>query len=337
MAARPPGAYPRIRVWQAGRLRLRGRVDQPLRLRRACSRHLAPSRPALQPVDRDAIALAHFLVTCSRMLGRSPGERGVQQRNRDLAADGARHHDAGRYGVLDQRRRRERRLLSELSTLSWWELRGLSRWATIYKNSVFSGTQGVVVVGDHLYAVNGVHPSPSLTCCYPKVRPHHSIVTSSSAHHRLASARLAASPHCGTHRHPSPPLTRRRASEHRQALAGGCVGSGWHRVRQPLGRAAGVRTSSPHHHITTSLTPHHHHTAPHRSSAALQTWPFTAVELGHDVDMEALACGPDGCADFIYVGDEYNYIYKLDLGVADPAQTVKVEWDLNAIVGAVNL
>lgn len=43
---------------------------------------------------------------------------------------------------------------------------------------------------------------------------------------------------------------------------------------------------------------------------------------GHEVDMEALTYGPeDG---FLYVGDEYNYIYKLNLATGE----VEQEWDL---------
>lgn len=51
--------------------------------------------------------------------------------------------------------------------------------------------------------------------------------------------------------------------------------------------------------------------------------------------MEGLTCGADGCASSIYIGDEYNYVYKLTLGVAGAAAAVAVEWDVRSIVGSV--
>ena len=51
--------------------------------------------------------------------------------------------------------------------------------------------------------------------------------------------------------------------------------------------------------------------------------------------MEGLTCGADGCASSIYIGDEYNYVYKLTLGVAGAAAAVAVEWDVRSIVGNV--
>lgn len=77
-------------------------------------------------------------------------------------------------------------------------------------------------------------------------------------------------------------------------------------------------------------------TAVGTTSAASQKWSFTASTLGHDVDMEALSCGSDGCETYLYVGDEWNYVYRLTLGTADSAQAVEYEWDLNSIVGAVS-
>ncbi|KAL3907565.1 MAG: hypothetical protein SGILL_008821 [Bacillariaceae sp.] len=62
---------------------------------------------------------------------------------------------------------------------------------------------------------------------------------------------------------------------------------------------------------------------------AIDSWAFDASTLEHDVDMEALTCGPDNCVDYLYIGDEYNYIYKFDLS----SGTVIEEWDINAIVG----
>jgi hypothetical protein len=48
-----------------------------------------------------------------------------------------------------------------------------------------------------------------------------------------------------------------------------------------------------------------------------------------------LTCGADGCTSSIYIGDEYNYVYKLLLGVAGAAAAVAVEWDVRSIVGSV--
>eukprot|EP00961_Rhodomonas_salina_P107081 1441778-Rhodomonas_salina.3 len=60
-------------------------------------------------------------------------------------------------------------------------------------------------------------------------------------------------------------------------------------------------------------------------------WSFTESTIGHDVDMEGLTCGADACTNSIYIGDEYNYIYKLDFSTGE----VSTEWDLNSIVGNV--
>jgi len=68
-------------------------------------------------------------------------------------------------------------------------------------------------------------------------------------------------------------------------------------------------------------------------SSIAQKWSFTGTTVGRDVDMEGLTCGPDNCATYIYVGDEYNYIYKLKLSASDPAAAVEEEWDLNSVVG----
>jgi len=64
----------------------------------------------------------------------------------------------------------------------------------------------------------------------------------------------------------------------------------------------------------------------------VQKWSFDATTLSHDVDMEGLTCGVDGCKDALYVGDEYNYIYKLDLS----SGKVTHEWNLRLIVGNTN-
>ncbi|CAB9523412.1 tyrosinase [Seminavis robusta] len=67
------------------------------------------------------------------------------------------------------------------------------------------------------------------------------------------------------------------------------------------------------------------------TSSILNTWSFDGSTVGHDVDMEGLTCGPDQCSTMLYVGDEYNYIYQLDLETG----AVNTEWDLNSIVGNV--
>jgi hypothetical protein len=88
------------------------------------------------------------------------------------------------------------------------------------------------------------------------------------------------------------------------------------------------------------------------NAAALAKWSFNATSLGRDVDMEVrprhvcpgtrltpahicigrgsrlphlqgLTCGADGCASSIYIGDEYNFVYKLMLGTAAAAAAVR--------------
>jgi len=61
-----------------------------------------------------------------------------------------------------------------------------------------------------------------------------------------------------------------------------------------------------------------------------QKWSFDASTWGYDVDMEALTCGPDECESYIYIGDEYNYIWKMDLTQTSP--TLMDMWDLNEMV-----
>ncbi len=60
----------------------------------------------------------------------------------------------------------------------------------------------------------------------------------------------------------------------------------------------------------------------------VQAYSFRSVR-GHDVDMEALTFAGDDTS-VLYVGDEYNFIYELDLGTGD----VTREWDL-ADIGVV--
>lgn len=114
-------------------------------------------------------------------------------------------------------------------------------------NDEYFRNSGIAVVGDYLYAVNGVHPNPALTCCYPK---------------SLVKVTMA-------------------------------------------------------------------------DSSIAQKWSYDASTLGHDVDMEGITCGADSCANYIYVGDEYNYIYKLNLATSDAAAAVELQWDINSVVGSV--
>jgi len=64
------------------------------------------------------------------------------------------------------------------------------------------------------------------------------------------------------------------------------------------------------------------------SSTVTESWPFDESTIGRDVDMEGLTCGPDQCRSSLYIGDEYNFIYKMDLGSGE----VTHEWDLGDIV-----
>ncbi|MFK7937044.1 MAG: esterase-like activity of phytase family protein [Saprospiraceae bacterium] len=62
----------------------------------------------------------------------------------------------------------------------------------------------------------------------------------------------------------------------------------------------------------------------------VQAFPFSGVN-GHEVDMEALTFGPeDG---YLYIGDEYNYIYKMNLTNGD----IEEEWDLSEIGVSTNV
>lgn len=53
----------------------------------------------------------------------------------------------------------------------------------------------------------------------------------------------------------------------------------------------------------------------------VEVYSFSTLN-GHDTDMEGLTFGPE--EDYLYVGDEYNYIYKLNLTTSE----VEIEWDL---------
>ena len=65
------------------------------------------------------------------------------------------------------------------------------------------------------------------------------------------------------------------------------------------------------------------------SSEVIQSWPFDGNTVGRDVDMEGLTCGPDQCVSSLFIGDEYTYIYELDL----ESGVVIREWDLRSIAG----
>ncbi len=65
----------------------------------------------------------------------------------------------------------------------------------------------------------------------------------------------------------------------------------------------------------------------------MQKWSFDASTLGRQVDMEGLDCGADNCAQYMYISDEYNYVYKLDMTISTPSLAVVREWDLRSIVG----
>jgi hypothetical protein len=55
-------------------------------------------------------------------------------------------------------------------------------------------------------------------------------------------------------------------------------------------------------------------------------FPFTAA-FNHAIDMEALSFGPDGGTSYLYIGDEHNYIYQMQ--VWDGA--LSRQWDLRTI------
>lgn len=54
----------------------------------------------------------------------------------------------------------------------------------------------------------------------------------------------------------------------------------------------------------------------------LQVWSFDETTLGRQVDMEALCFSDD--KDYLYIGDEYNYIYELQLSSGEVIR----EWNL---------
>ena len=63
------------------------------------------------------------------------------------------------------------------------------------------------------------------------------------------------------------------------------------------------------------------------TSAILNQWSFTESIY----DLEGLACGEDSCEDYIYIGDEHNIIYKMDL--TDNGALVQ-SWDIGSLAGS---
>ena len=51
----------------------------------------------------------------------------------------------------------------------------------------------------------------------------------------------------------------------------------------------------------------------------------------HELDMEALSVGPDGGESYLYIGDEYNFVYEMRIADCE----ISRQWDLSAIVGDV--
>jgi hypothetical protein len=100
------------------------------------------------------------------------------------------------------------------------------------------------------------------------------------------------------------------------------VGDSWYGVNGVHPIAGGSLTSS----YTKSIVE-----MSMTSSSIVTFWSFDGSSVGYDVDMEGLTCGPDMCASTLYVGDEYNYIYALDL----ESGQINMEWDLNSMVGSV--
>ena len=61
-----------------------------------------------------------------------------------------------------------------------------------------------------------------------------------------------------------------------------------------------------------------------KNDAIIRVYSFSSLN-NHEIDMEALTYGPD--EGYLYIGDEYNYIYKLDLETGK----IEQEWDLAEI------
>ncbi|MDA9935111.1 T9SS type A sorting domain-containing protein [Candidatus Marinimicrobia bacterium] len=54
---------------------------------------------------------------------------------------------------------------------------------------------------------------------------------------------------------------------------------------------------------------------------------INGVDVDHEIDMEGLTFGPDNGETYIYVGDEYNYIYQINLSDC----SISKQWDLSNI------
>lgn len=48
------------------------------------------------------------------------------------------------------------------------------------------------------------------------------------------------------------------------------------------------------------------------TDAIEEQYPFSSA-FGHDADMEGLSWGADGGATYLYIGDEYNYMYQMEI------------------------
>lgn len=71
---------------------------------------------------------------------------------------------------------------------------------------------------------------------------------------------------------------------------------------------------------------------PFYGSSSSSASEFAGSTVSHELDMEALTFGPDAGATYMYIGDEYNYIYQMQLADC----TITKQWDLNDIVGDVS-
>ena len=54
---------------------------------------------------------------------------------------------------------------------------------------------------------------------------------------------------------------------------------------------------------------------------------INGVNIDHEIDMEGLTFGPDNGGTYIYVGDEYNYIYQINLTDC----SITKQWNLSNI------
>ena len=56
-----------------------------------------------------------------------------------------------------------------------------------------------------------------------------------------------------------------------------------------------------------------------------EQFPFSTA-FDHEIDMEGLAWGPDAGATYLYIGDEYNYMYQMEIATG----TLTRQWDVGA-------